>query len=425
MVTFQLPYGRRDLPLTLPDNLDVSWVAPRELPAASAPLAVVAAALDAPMGEVCLADFADARSVVIAINDKTRPVPHQHLLPPLLSRLEALGIPPQAITLLLATGMHAPMRPDEFDAVVPPEILARYTVISHDYQDAAGLVHLGETPYGTPVWINRRFCEADVRIVVGNIEPHQFAGFSGGVKTAAIGLAGKATINANHAMLRDPRARPGELADNPVRADIEALGRMIGVHFALNAVLNGHKEIIAAFAGEPSAVLRAGVPLAKQLYVTPIAAPYDLVIATPGGHPKDINFYQAQKALAHASLAAREGGGVILVAACPEGVGSAHYQDWMTPEVNSYAAVFEKFEQEGFHVGPHKALMIARDAQRLRGVWLVSQLPPMVVKSLLLTPVAGLSQALALALPGLPPGGRIGILPAANATVPQLHSPPK
>lgn len=421
MSIFELPYGRATLSLKLPESLPVSWIAPAEVPAAPEPLALVGQALDEPVGDARLRDFAGARSVVIAINDKTRPVPHEHLLPPLLTRLEGLGIPPQAITLLIASGTHAPMRSEEFAAIVPPEILARYTVVAHDCNDSDALVFLGETSYRTPVWVNRRFYEADLRIVVGNIEPHQFAGFSGGVKTAAIGLAGKATINANHAMLRDPRSRAGQFAANPVRQDIEAMGRMIGVHFALNAVLNGHKQIVEALAGDPTAVVEAGIALAARLYVVPIPVPFDLIIASCGGYPKDLNLYQAQKGLAHASLAVREGGAVILAAACSEGVGSQSYLDWMTPDVDSHAAVLEKFAHTGFQVGPHKALLIARDALRLRGVWLISQLPPAQVKSLLLTPVEGLQQALALALPGLPAGGRIGIMPAANATVPELR----
>ena len=419
MHEFTLPYGQSTLPVTLPDTVDAVLLAPAEIEAAPDPLAAVEAALARPVGGVALADFAGARSAAVAINDDTRPVPHSYLLPPLLARLEALGLSPEAITLVIATGAHAPMPPETFARVVPPEVLARYPVISHDC-DAPDLVARGATARGTPVWMHRRFVEADLRVVVGNIEPHQFAGFSGGVKSAAIGLGGRATINANHALLRDPAARLARYAGNPAREDIEEIGERAGVHFALNVALNSHKQIVKVVAGAPRAVMGAGIPLVRQLYGVPLSAPCDLVIAAPGGHPKDINLYQAQKALAHAALVVREGGSAILVAACPEGVGSRGYAAWMTPEVDSFAAVFEKFAREGFRVGPHKAYLIARDGARLRRLWLVSMLPEATARRLLFHP-ASLDVAVAEALSSLPPGARVGVLPYANATIPLVR----
>ena len=200
---------------------------------------------------------------------------------------------------------------------------------------------------------------------MGNVEPHQFQGFSGGVKSAAIGLAGRETINHNHARMIDPRAQLGHYADNPARQDVEEIGAMIGVHLALNAVLNGQKQIVHAVAGEPRAVMEAAIPLSRQVSQAPVAAPFDLVIASAGGHPKDLNLYQAQKALAHAALVTRDGGTVIVVAACPEGTGSRSYEAWMQG-VGSHEEVFARFEREPFRVGPHKAFLMSRDAARVR-----------------------------------------------------------
>jgi nickel-dependent lactate racemase len=384
------------------------------------PLGAVAAALDAPVGGVALDDWRGVRSVAIAINDKTRPVPHAALLPPLLARIEALGVPPEAITLILATGTHPAMLPAEFGQVVPPDVLARYPVISHDCDVTDDLVHLGATPLGTPVWLNCHFVEADLRIVVGNIAPHQFMGFSGGVKSAAIGLAGRATINANHARMTEPGARLGAVDGNPARADVEEIGRLAGVHFALNAVLNRHKEIAAVVAGEPGAVMTAGIPQARAICQVAVAQPYDLVIAAPGGHPKDINVYQAQKALAHAALITRPGGWVIVAAACPEGTGSRGYETWLTDAaLPDHAAVLARFAQEPFRAGPHKAYQIARDAVRVHLRW-VSELPLALAQRLLLTPAPSLDAAVQEALAALPPDARIAVLPQANATAPFL-----
>jgi nickel-dependent lactate racemase len=413
-----LPYAKTKLTVDLPDSWPVTVLAPAEAAAAVDPLAVIDQALEQPLGGIRLTDFKSPKSAAIAINDKTRPVPHHYLLPPLLARLEKLGLPPEAITLLIATGTHPPMPPEEFSWIVPPEIERRYPIICHNGDDRTSLVQLGQTERGTPVWLNRRFLEADLRLVVGNIEPHQFMGFSGGVKSAVIGLAGKATINHNHAMMLDPRANLGRYDDNPARQDVEEMGRMVDIHFALNAILNQDKAIVTALAGEPRAVMQAGIPLARQIYQVEVAEPFDLMIVSPGGHPKDINLYQTQKGLAHAALVTKAGGTMILAAACPEGTGSATYEQWMEG-LTSYQAVFERFEREGFQVGPHKAFQIARDASRIR-VLLLSQMAPEFVRRLLLTPVATMEEALSLALAGFQPQARIGLMPLANATIPTL-----
>jgi nickel-dependent lactate racemase len=258
---------------------------------------------------------------------------------------------------------------------------------------------------------------ADLRVVVGNVEPHQFQGFSGGVKSAAIGLAGYETIQHNHSLMTDRRAQLGRYADNPARQDVEEIGKAIGVHLALNAVLNGQKQIVQAVAGEPQTVMEAAMALSRQVSQVAVAAPYDLVIASAGGSPKDINLYQAQKALAHASVVTRDGGSVILAAACPAGVGSERYERWMAG-MRSHRQVIERFEEEGFAIGSHKAYQIARDAIRLH-VWLLSDLDPDRVRRLLLTPATSLDEAVAQVLPTLPAAGRVGIMPQASATIPR------
>ncbi|MGB8644373.1 MAG: nickel-dependent lactate racemase [Anaerolineae bacterium] len=418
MAEFEIPYGRDALAFALPDLYSVHVLSPAPLPTASDPARAVCDALDHPVGPVRLEDFKSARSVAIAINDKTRPVPLALLLPPLLERLTALGIAAEAITCMIATGTHAPMPAEAFGEVLPLPILAQYRVVSHDCNDKANLVYRGETTRGTPVWLNRTLVEADLRIAVGNLEPHQFMGFSGGVKAPVIGLAGRETINRNHSMMMDPRSRIARYEDNPMRQDVEEMGDLAGIHFALNALLNENKQLVAALAGAPRAVMAQGVPRVLELYRVRVAEPFDLMITSPGGHPKDINLYQAQKALAHGSFVTRKGGTVILVAACPEGTGSRAYEEWIRDKT-SHQEVLAQFKQEGFRIGPHKAFQLARDSVRER-VLMVTDMPSDFVKSLLLTPCKSLDAALALGLADLKPGARIGILPYANATIPEL-----
>ncbi|MDD5371568.1 MAG: nickel-dependent lactate racemase, partial [Anaerolineaceae bacterium] len=365
-----------------------------------------------------LDSYRGVHTAAIAVNDKTRPVPHQFLLPPLLKQLENIGIAPQDIHLVIATGTHLPIPPEEFSCSLPKEIISRYPVSSHDCDAVDGLIELGTTTMGTPVKINRVFMEADLRIVVGNLEPHHFMGFSGGAKSAAIGLAGRNTINTNHAMLLHENAKTGHYEDNPMRQDVEEIGRMIGLQFAVNAILNQEKEIVRVIAGDPSAVMQTGIPYARGICQAAVLGLYDLVIASAGGHPKDINFYQSQKALTHSSLIVRDQGKVILAAACPEGSGSASYERFMDG-LGDWRAVLERFRLMGFQVGPHKALQVARIISRIEAI-LVSKLPPEQVKHWLLRPALDLNSAIAYALSSLPRDSRIAVMPYAVTTVPIL-----
>jgi len=418
MTRFHVPYGKTHLDFSIPDSFRTQVLAPAQIPPLAEPMREVYRTLDAPAGGCRLSDFPSARSVAIAINDKTRPVPLNLLLPPLLQRLAEQGIPDDAITLIIATGTHLPMRADEFASIVSAEILSRHRVVSHDCDNTGNLVDLGTTTRGTPILTNRLFVNAELRIALGNLEPHQFVGFSGGVKCAAIGLGGRTTVTHNHSMMLNPNANIARYANNPARQDIEEIGERIGVHFALNSVINENHEIVHVIAGEPRTVMQIGIPLVLELYRAPVGAPFDLVITSPGGHPKDINLYQTQKALAHATLVTKPGGRVVLCGACPEGTGSDHYDQWIADK-HSHAQVLEAFQREGYRLGAHKAFMISRDASRER-VLFVTEMPAELTRRCLLERCESLDAALAIALRGLAPNARIGIMPYANATIPVL-----
>ena len=421
-MNLSVPYGRSHIPLTLPDDVPMDIIEPPVVPPAPDPLAVVRAALDQPLGDFSLPDFSSSKSVSIAVSDKTRPVPHMYLLPPLLERLEALGIQRQAIKLFIAAGTHPPMKPDEFPSILPEAVIERYAVISHDASDSDNLIYLGNTTQGTPVWANKDYTQADLKIAIGNIEPHQFAGFSGGVKSAAIGLAGTETITCNHALMTHPDAKLGAYETNPVRQDVEEIGQKLDIQFAFNAILNQSKQIVHVLFGNPRAVMQAGIPLSRQVCQVRVPSRYSLIVSSPGGHPKDINLYQSQKGLAHASLVTLSGGTIILTAACPEGTGSLHYEEWM-PGKDSYQDVFEKFSTESFRIGPHKAYQIARDASKVNFM-LYSEMDQDFAKALLLNPITDLQTALDTALTELKPGERVGFLPHASSTIPYIEGQP-
>ena len=418
MPTYSIPYGRNHSEFYLDDKLSADVI----LPPVTSSLSQaeidqkIDQALSQPLGGVMLESFQNVKSVAIAVNDKTRPVPYQIMLPPLLARLKRIGIENKAITFFIATGTHTPMPAEEFHRILPEEILNKYAVVTHDCDESANLIHLGETPRGTDVWINRAFYQSDLKIVTGNIEPHHFAGFSGGSKTSAIGLGARSSINTNHTMLVDPNSMIGIYEKNPLRQDIEDMGDLVGTHYALNFILSGEHEVADVLFGKPRLVMQKGIPIARKICQTRVEGKYDLVIASAGGHPKDINLYQAQKAMTHASLMTREGGMIILAAACPEGPGSAAYEAYVQG-VASHHDILAKFQKDGFKVGPHKSYQIARIVLDYNFI-LVSEMDPLRVHNLLIDPDNSLQHAVDRSLKALPAQPKIAVLPHATSTIP-------
>ena len=416
MRVYSVPFGTGMQEFRLPEDWNVSILKPKHREGLKNPAQKVGTVLKRLGGRL------NARNpgsrAVISINDKTRPVPHHIILPPLLSWLETAGYQRRNITLIIAVGTHTTMPPSEYPLILPEEIRNRYRVISHDAEDTGNLINLGYSDAGTPCSINRTFYEADLKIVTGNIEPHQYMGWSGGVKSAVIGLGGSESIRKNHSMLTRDGAGPCRFEDNPVRMDVEDSGRRIGIQLALNTVMNASKEITAVFAGPPEKVMREGIREARSLFTVPFHSEFDLLIASPGGYPKDINLYQSQKALRHASLAVRPGSPMILAGACSEGVGHGLYESWMKDKT-SHRQVQEAFQREEFRLGPHKAMLFASDVMN-RDVYFVSDLPDKTLRNLLLTPASSIQEAIDDILKKNGSGHRLNtaILPYGNATVP-------
>lgn len=361
--------------------------------------------------------FKSSFNIGITVNDKTRPVPNEILLSPLLCVLEDLGVQKKNITIFIASGTHSPMRKDELFLILPENIYDSYDVLPHNCDDNDNLSHLGVTSRETSVFVNNKFYASDLKIVIGDIEPHHFAGFSGGVKSAAIGLGGRQTINQNHSLLMDHRSIVGNFYNNPLRQDIEEIGKMIGIDYAINAILDEDKNILNVFCGKPDSVMGQGILFSKAVNSVPMAEHFDLVIASAGGYPKDINFYQAQKALTHASLFCKKGAKVILVAECSEGIGSEKYLDFMK-RMNSHTQVIEYFSKNGFEVGPHKAFQVAIIANDVN-FKLYSSIDNALLSKLLIEPIADLQSEITTSIAALPGDARIAVIPYATATIPE------
>ena len=358
-------------------------------------------------------DLPENSRVAIAINDKTRPMRYDILLIPLLHYLEEKGIPDQKITLFISTGTHTPISADKFADFIPSEVVKNYHIVCHDCDDGSQLQHLGTTSRGTPVLINKDFYTSDIKITLGNIEPHHFMGFSGGVKTAGIGLAGRKTIEANHHLLLQPNTVTGEYEKNPMRQDLEEIGDFIHVKACLNAVMDHKKNVLNVLWNAPRVVMQEGIPESRKLTQVAIPPIYDLVITSANGFPKDINLYQAQKALTNTCMICKPGGSIILAAECREGPGNQKYTEFMQGKT-SFPQVLDEFGKTPFQIGPHKAYLIARQGLKYK-LYLKSSMPDALVQQLLLSPIHSIQEFLDTQnLSGM----RIAILPYGASTVP-------
>lgn len=386
MVQFFPKYGNSSLKFSISSTVDVYPVLLPTSPAYTDSRVLVERALQNPMSPFVLPASTASVQVGIAINDKTRPVPQEVLLPSLLNYLQNAGFSAENITFFIATGTHSPMNPAEFPLILPREIIKNYRIISHDCDDTSNLVYLGTTTAGTRVLVNTAFYTCGLKILIGNIEPHHFMGFSGGNKTAAIGLTGRETITANHKYLMSDDARAGKFEGNPCRQDVEEIGCMIGADMALNVILSPQREILFCLFGSPVDVIRAGYPLSLHHCQVEVPTAFNLTIASCGGYPKDINLYQAQKALSNAVSITKPGGDILLFAECREGAGSELFLDFMQ-NIHSPEEVMALFSKQEFAIGAHKAYQLAKQALKYR-LHLVSSMPTEMTSRLFFNPVS-------------------------------------
>lgn len=324
----QLAFDRDGAAVELPDELNARVLRPRFAAGLTDEHAALAAAISNPIGSPGLQRMAQGnRTAAIAVCDITRPAPNKTVLPHVIRALEAGGIPAGNITILIATGLHREATEEELDEILGPEILKRHPVHSHRAREIEEQVFLGETSGGTQAFVDERFVEADLHITLGFIEPHLMAGFSGGRKLISIGLAGERTIKRLHSPLymRDQNATEGSFPDNPLHRELLGIAALAGHDFMVDVALTETRAIAAVFAGEPVAAHAHGVEFVRQSTLAHVDEPADAVITTSGGYPLDLTFYQAVKGLTAASHIVREGGEILLAAACREGLGGPEF----------------------------------------------------------------------------------------------------
>lgn len=321
MKEIELAYGRTGLQISLADDTIV--LTSKYLPGVPNESLALQQALRAPINSVPLAaKVKPGDKVAIVHSDLTRATPNERILPVLIAELEDVGIDPGDITMINGLGTHRPQTESEMRVLLGDKVFDSYRCLQHDAFKDDDLVPLGTTASGNPVRVNRHYFEADVRILTGFIEPHFFAGFSGGPKGVLPALAGFESVLSNHgwAMIADPQATWGVCEGNPIWEEMKEVALRTEPTFLLNVTLNARQEITAVFAGEMLAAHRQGREFVHEQAMVEVADPFDIVITTNSGYPLDQNLYQTVKGMSAAARVVRQGGSIIMAAACEDGL---------------------------------------------------------------------------------------------------------
>lgn len=409
-------FGKRKITLDIPDSNLISILKPNKVPVHYSENDLVIKSLNKPIGTKKLRELVmPGNKVVIVTSDITRPLPSYKVIPPVLNELNAGGVRDEDITVVFALGSHRKHSREEMRMLVGDEVFERVRCIdavSDDY------IHLGTTKRGTPVDVFRPVAQADVRVCIGNIEYHYFAGYSGGAKAIMPGVSTRAAIQSNHSLMVQESAVAGCLDGNPVREDIEEVVRFCPIDFIVNVVLNEKKEIIHCVSGHYIDAHRAGCVFLDKLYKVSIPRKADIVVVGAGGFPKDINMYQAQKALDNAKHAVKDGGIIIWIASCKAGLGESVFEKWMLEHKKSQDMI--EHIQRDFQLGGHKAAAIAMVLQKAK-VFMVSELNDELVKSIHLIPYQDAANALNDAVAEMGSEAKIVAMPYGGSTLPVIN----
>ncbi|HTX43906.1 MAG TPA: nickel-dependent lactate racemase [Methanocella sp.] len=411
MTIIDLKYGRDHFEVDVPDENLAGTILPNELTGVEDEQAEIRRALENPIGSPRLRDKAKrGMKVVVIISDATRPCPSYKFLPILLDEINAGGVPDGDITVVIALGSHRGSTEEERRYLMGPAY-GRVRCIDHDKHDCK---YIGTSSFGHNISIFKEVVDADLIVCTGNTEYHYFAGYTGGVKAVLPGCASHDTIEVNHAMIVNPKAEAGRL-DSPIRQEIDEVPGMLEIGFLLDVVLNSRKEIVAAVAGDVMKAHREGVKYVDRMYRVNIP-PADIVVTSAGGYPKDINMYQAQKAMDNCKHVVKKGGTMILVARCQECLGNDVFACWVD-EATTIEAQARRMD-ERFELGGHKASVIAKTAMKC-DVYLVSDIPENTVRKMFLIPSRSPQEALDAALHKYGPNAKVLVSPFGGMVLPK------
>ena len=391
----EFPYGKTHLSCDF-EEANVLTSSIEEYDPGMTPQALVEAAMATPEGGITLRELAEGKEKIVLIaSDHTRPVPSRVIVPPMLKEIRE-GNPHAAITILISTGCHRETTRDELIAKFGEELVSKEKIVVHDCDDSENLVNIGNLPSGGQCLINRLAVEADLLVAEGFIEPHFFAGFSGGRKSVLPGVAGRETVLANHCseFIAHPKSRTGVLEGNPIHTDMLWAAKKAKLQYIVNVVLNGEKQAIYAVAGDLEKAHKKGTDFLFGLCGAE-TEPADIVISTNGGYPLDQNVYQAVKGMTAAEAAVKENGVIIMIAASNDGIGGDHFYHQLADErdINKTMDLFLSRGRSETVPDQWQTQIFIRVLQKAKVIF-VSQVDAETVEALHMIPASSLEEAL-------------------------------
>lgn len=429
-VKVTVPYAHNKMEFEVPEKQFIGTIYPKKVKPLSDSKAAIREAIRHPHGSTPLnQNLSGGERIVIIACDITRNARDDITLPVLIEELNKIGVVDDQITIVVATGTHRPDTEDELISLYGEEIIKRINVVNHNAYNGASLSYLGSSrTRGIPVWINKTVVEADYRIATGVIEPHPFAGYSGGRKTMTIGTAGEETIRATHnvEVISHPQTRFGSVEDNIFREFLKESTEFVDVDYIVNVVLNQKKEVLKVVAGDPDKAHLVGVNYARKVYEVSVKERADIVISAPG-MPKELNLYQATRAayspLLNPKPTLKDGGVVIIPASCQDGIGHPGWYEWMEG-VNNPDEIIRKAKKESIRPGEHKAFFLGMlmsqsfpFSRKTKIIVVGAEIEDEIVEKLCLIPANTPSEALKKANQ-LTNGGKVLVLPCGMVTIP-------
>lgn len=421
MVDVWLPYGKSEICVRIPTRNFLGSIEPVGKPGVLDARVEIERALREPLGSKTLSDIVKSEhKVAIVVDDATRPAPSNLMVPPILDELNMAGVKEENIAVIFGCGTHRAVAREEAVRLLGEDVLNRAEVISHDYK-AQDLVYLSKTKkHGTKVYLNRAFAEADTKILTGDVCFHYYAGYGGGRKSVLPAVAGEESIKHNHVMLLHPKAKTGVLDGNPIHEDMVEAAKLAKVDFILNVVINKEGEIVKAFAGDLEQAFYEGVKLVDEMYRVPVDRKADIVVVSPGGHPADVNLFQAYKGVDSALEVVKRGGVIILVAECPEGHGNQVFYDWMV-KFKDLKAVEREIKRR-FVLGGHKAYYLMKALREVQ-IILVSSMPDYYAANVFrLKTARAVNDALNEAFGIAGKKAKVWAIPHGNSTLPEIKT---
>lgn len=414
-----IAYGRKGLTVELPAQTDIIQSAP--LPGLEDEPSAIRSALRSPIGSAPLQErVSRGDKVVVTHSDITRPVPNDRILPVILEELESAGVRREDITLLNALGTHRQQTEDELSMMLGEKIASNYRCLQHNAFDDSNLVSMGTTSLGNPVRLNRLLVDSDFRVYTGFIEPHFFAGYSGGPKAVLPALSGAESVLSNHGreMIAAPKSTWGNVEGNPIWEEMREVALKTMPAFLVNVTINPSHEITGIFAGDLLKAHQQGRAFVKQHVMVGVDAPYDIVITSNNGYPLDQNLYQTVKGMSAASRIVRKGGAIIMCAECLDGLPDHGRYAELLAEGGTPQGVLDMIAQPGFGEQDQWQVQIQAQIQINANVYVYSDgLTDAQIERALLTPCRDLKKTINDLSTKYGPNSRICVMPEGPTTI--------